>query len=127
MSCVPAISGTRPHLLSMRPNRVPGATYRRSAPSASWKTAAECDAVNRGDHRDGHLSPDPDDVLDIIGNAVSAFGEIGEGQKAARRWVMRGDPLDVEPGAKGSAFAGQHHRTNAAILLEPGARCRRWP
>ena len=75
------------------------------------KTATECDAVNRGDHRDGHLSPCPDDVLDIIGNAVRAFGEIGKGQKAVAPG-QRGDPLDVEPGAKGSAFAGQHHRTH---------------
>src|ERR1700730_117522 len=37
MSCVPAISGTKPHLVSMMPNRVPGATYRKSAPRASWK------------------------------------------------------------------------------------------
>ena len=43
------------------------------------KTAAECDAVNCSNHRDRHLPPCPDDVLDKIGNAVGALGEVGKG------------------------------------------------
>jgi hypothetical protein len=56
-------------------------------------------------------------VLDKIGNAVRAFGEIGKRQQAlsARE---RGNPFNIKSGTKGAALAGQHHRTHAGIPLE---------
>ncbi len=44
----------------------PGRNVSQVGAERELKTAAECDAVNRGNHRDRHLSPCPDDVLDIL-------------------------------------------------------------
>jgi hypothetical protein len=84
------------------------------------EAATNSDAVDRGDHGDRQLAPQPDDMLSIIGYAVRSLGQIGEGQEAAALSYGT-DPLDVETGAKGAPFPGQHHCPQALIILEPRA------
>ncbi len=59
--------------------------------------------MHRGEDGDRQFAPQPDDVLGIVGYAVRALGEIGEGQEALASGYGA-DSLDVETGAKGASF-----------------------
>ena len=78
-------------------------------PEGDLDAAAEGVTVDRGDHRDGHLLPDPRGLLTEVGDAIrrSAPGL----PSVARRRVCTGHRLEraeVEPGAERSALARQH-------------------
>ena len=105
MSCVPAISGTRPHLVSMTASRVPGRDVSEVGAEGELEAATERNPMNCGD--DGHwqFPPEPHHMLRKIGDAVGALAEIGKRQD--RIALGRGcHSLDIEPGAERTPLAG---------------------
>lgn len=67
------------------------------------EATAKSDATHRGDDGYRQLAPEPDDVLGPISDPVRGLGEIGKWQDAAAGGHGN-DSLDIETGAKGTAF-----------------------
>src|SRR5918999_270443 len=96
---VPAMSGTRPHLISMIDIRASGVRNRMSAPSASWK-------------------PPPNATPWIA--ATTGTGSWRQPQTAAFLHGLKAS--HIETGAKRPPFPGQYYHPDAFFVGQPLGR-----